>query len=222
MGATFSYTKGAERALSGNLDFVNDTIRALLITKSYTPNPDDDFVGDGLGANEVSGGNYARVSLTGKSVTIDDAADDVTRDADDLTFGAPPSGIDLIGVGTYKQVGGDDTTPGDDPALDFGAFGGGDVTAIDTANDEITIAGDETANFSNGDSIELKNHPTHTGTHTLNGAPSLSGGDTVLPVGTDLTDGTVQGTVYKILTTDGNKVDYAFDAEGIARIEQPA
>jgi hypothetical protein len=70
-----------------------------------------------------------------------------------------------------------------------------EVVGIDTGNDEIEVEADITSELSSGDTIRLNNHPTHSGKHDLNGSPSLSGGNTLLPVGTDLTDGTAQGNV---------------------------
>lgn len=220
MGASITYTIGAEQAFLSNLDYEGDTLRAMLVTASYEPLPTDDFVNSGPAANEPSGGNYARQDLPNAAVTLDDPNDRVLLDGDDLEFPAPPSGIDLIGCVVYQQIGGDDTTPGDDILMHCAGYGGGDIVSIDTASDELVVAGDETSNFSNGDNLQLHGHPSHDGKHTLDGAPSLNGdGDTVLPVGTDLTDNTVQGVAWKIVTTDGNKVSQGFASDGIGAIQ---
>jgi hypothetical protein len=110
-----------ERFLEGAIDLANDTIRVLLVEFNgtfYTFDPDsDEFVSDVLGSfSELSGTNYSRQTLSNVTVTEDTADDEAVFDADNVTW----SGID---AGTaqallcYKQVGGDDTTPGDDPII---------------------------------------------------------------------------------------------------------
>ncbi len=70
----------ASLAWTGAGDF-----RVLLVTSSYTPNVDHNTVSQIT--NELSGGGYARVALSGKSgPTQDDANDRVSFDASDATF----------------------------------------------------------------------------------------------------------------------------------------
>lgn len=70
---------------NGSLDWDTDTFRVMLVTSSYTPNLDHDFVADVV-ANEVAGGGYARQTLTGNAIVIDDANDRVDHDADNATW----------------------------------------------------------------------------------------------------------------------------------------
>ena len=63
-------------------------IDCLLLTSGYTFNDEHDFVADLTpGSNELSGGNYARLTApSGRVVTLDDTNDGATWDADDPTF----------------------------------------------------------------------------------------------------------------------------------------
>lgn len=73
----------------GTIDLVNDTIKAILVTSSYTPNADHDFADD-LGANELSGTGYAggfagsgRKTLASKAFSTD-----TSNDRAEFTFAA--------------------------------------------------------------------------------------------------------------------------------------
>jgi hypothetical protein len=77
------YTKGAQALAAKKVDFVNDTIVCALLDATYTPDQDgDEFLSDLTG--ELSGGSYARATLTGKTSTTD--AGVVTLDCADVTF----------------------------------------------------------------------------------------------------------------------------------------
>lgn len=120
-----------------------DTLGVLLGSDdtSYTFNADDgDYVGDifdeGTTATEFSGTGYTQSDggLSNEAITEDNANDRAEFDADDVTF----SGLDGDAIQfalVAKQVGGDWTTPGDDPLVayitstDFPlTTNGGDVT----------------------------------------------------------------------------------------------
>lgn len=135
--------------LRGNVDLENDTIRMALFndTVSYTFDPDaHEFVGDvldGATAEEFGGSGgtgYSRQDLTTKTVTEDNTNDQGTWDADDVTF---PSlnGETIQGAIIYKQVGGDDTTPADDPILQVYDNDQGDVNdfPIPTNGSDIVV-----------------------------------------------------------------------------------
>lgn len=138
---TSIYNSTKVKLINGSIDLDTDTIRVALVsnTTSYTPDVDNEtFVSDvldgGTTATEFSGSGYSRQTLANTSVTQDNTDDEGVFDADDTTF----SGIDgdtIQSVLVYKQVGGDDTTPGDDPLIanvtssDFPlTANGGDVT----------------------------------------------------------------------------------------------
>jgi len=116
-------------ALRGNIDLDDDTLRIALFDDStaYTFDPDThDFVADildgGTTAQELQGsagytGSADRQTLANATVTADDANDQGVFDADDVTWAGVESTADIQGLLIYKQVGGDDTTPGDDPVV---------------------------------------------------------------------------------------------------------
>ena len=71
--------------MSGDIDLLNDTIIAMLLDSNYVPNVDnDDFIAD-ISADEISGGGYARDTLTTPAVTQDDSGDRGEFSSDDIT-----------------------------------------------------------------------------------------------------------------------------------------
>lgn len=63
----------------------HSTIGLLLATSSYTPDRDHEHVDDIT--NELSGGNYARLTtMSGRTRTRDDTNDRIVLDASDVTF----------------------------------------------------------------------------------------------------------------------------------------
>ena len=110
----------------GNIDLVNDTLRVALFndSTSYTFDPNaHEFVSDvldgGTTAEEFgngSGTGYSRQGVTGQTVTEDNTDNEGDFDADDVTFPTIDNAT-IQGAIVYKQVGGDDSTPGDDPIL---------------------------------------------------------------------------------------------------------
>lgn len=98
----------------------NATIRVLLLddSQSYSFDVDNhDFVSDiTSAATEMSGTGYSRQTLQNVSITVDDTDDEGVLDADDVTISGLDAGT-IQAVVVYEQVGGDDTTPGDDRVL---------------------------------------------------------------------------------------------------------
>lgn len=79
----------------GNANWESDTWRAALFLKdTWTPNVDDDFVQTAItaGADELSGGGYARVTLSSKSTSLDDTNDRALLDCAEISFGAVAAG----------------------------------------------------------------------------------------------------------------------------------
>jgi hypothetical protein len=71
-------------------DWTTDPVRALLVdADTWTPNRDDDFVQTILsaGAVEMSGGSYARDTLTTPTVGLDDPNDRAVWSGDPFNFG---------------------------------------------------------------------------------------------------------------------------------------
>lgn len=114
-----------KKLLDGTIDLssAGDTIKVLLLdnTTAYTFDPDtheyvNDIADAGTTATEMSGTGYSRKTISGQTTSQDNTDDEGVFDGDDVTW----SGLDAGTIQTiviYKQVGGDDTTPGDDPVL---------------------------------------------------------------------------------------------------------
>lgn len=115
--------------LRGNLDFDADVLKIALFDDStaYTfDSVNHEFVADildgGTTAQELSGsagytGTSDRKTLSGVAVSEDNTDNEGVLDANDITWNGVSSTEDIQGWIIYKQVGGDDTTPGDDPVL---------------------------------------------------------------------------------------------------------
>lgn len=132
--ASALYDKGRQKWLEGDIAWLTDDIRAILIDLAdYTPNlATDDFLDDipAAAREEVSG------SLTGKTST------DGTADCNDIVWsGAAGDPIEAIVV--YKHTGTDSTSPLlvfiDNPAELPLTLNGGDVTLVVHANGLFTL-----------------------------------------------------------------------------------
>lgn len=76
------YTPGLHKVLNRSIDAVNDTLKAILVTSSYTPDKDHEFASSL--SNELSGTGYAggfggagRKTLSGKAFSLDTTNDRV-------------------------------------------------------------------------------------------------------------------------------------------------
>lgn len=109
-----------EELLNGSFSLASDTIRVMLLDDSatYTFDPDaHEFVSDITSAGtEMSGTGYSRKTLSGTAVSEDTADDEGVFDADDVTWSGLDAGT-VQAIVVYQQVGGDDSTPGDDRVL---------------------------------------------------------------------------------------------------------
>jgi len=106
-----------------NVDYANDTVRLALLKESteYSPDPSaHEFVNDvldgGTTGAEFDDTNYGRKTLT-TSVSEDNTDNEGVFDAPDVPFSSLGGSQTIEAILIYKQVGGDDTTPGDDPIL---------------------------------------------------------------------------------------------------------
>jgi hypothetical protein len=105
-----------------SLGWVNPGVvfRGLLVDASYVFNHVQTTVADILGS-EVSGGTYQRVPITNRTVALDLSGNRALCKAANAVFpllsGVTPSGLII-----YKQTGGTDLTPGDDPLVCFVDF----------------------------------------------------------------------------------------------------
>lgn len=138
------------------VDYANDTIKLALLKESTEYSPDStahEFVADvldgGTTGAEFGDTNYSRKTLT-TSVSEDNTDNEGVFDAGDVTFSSLGGSQTIEAVLIYKQVGGDDTTPGDDPILRIIddseaadlplATNGGDVTFSFDAEGVINIS----------------------------------------------------------------------------------
>lgn len=105
--------------------FDSNTIRVALVDDSvaYTPDVDaeefvDDVLDGGTTAQELSGTGYTRKEITSKQFSKDTGDDEGVFDSTvTLTWSGLDTTEDIQGLLVYRQEGGDDTTPGDDPLV---------------------------------------------------------------------------------------------------------
>lgn len=118
MAITF-YNSYKKNVLDGTVDLVNDTIKMMLVTSSYTPNVDSDNFIDDVSANEVSAsGTYSAGGLTlgTKTTTQDDTDDEGVFDC------ADPSATSATITARYAVFYKDTGTPGTSPLICYDDF----------------------------------------------------------------------------------------------------
>lgn len=94
---------------SGNVDWAGGTdVEVLLVTATYTYNPDHNFVSDIT--NEITNGGYVRQNLTGRTKTENDASDRVEFDASDTTFPTLAAGDQPAAAIVFRNTGVDATS----------------------------------------------------------------------------------------------------------------
>lgn len=115
--------------LRGDLDLDTSTLRIALISTAtaYTFDPaNHEFVSDildgGTTAQELQGsagytGESDRKTLQNVTFTEDNTDNEAVLDTDNTTWNGVESTEEIQGWLVYVQIGGDDTTPGDDPVL---------------------------------------------------------------------------------------------------------
>lgn len=96
--------------LKSSIDFESDTFKAMLVTSSYTPDPDnhgfiDDVTNEVEGIGYIAGGK----ALANLSVTQDNVDNEGVFDADDVVW--PASTITARGAVIYKDTGDPATSP---------------------------------------------------------------------------------------------------------------
>lgn len=106
-----------------NINYDTDTIKVALLKETTEYNPDQtahEFVNDvldgGTTGAEFDDTNYSRKTLT-TSLTEDNTDNEGVFDASDVTWTSLGGSQTIEAILIYKQVGADDTTPGDDPIL---------------------------------------------------------------------------------------------------------
>lgn len=96
--ASLTYNAAKVSFAKGEIAWVSDTVRAILLTSAYTPSKDSDEYWSDISTHEFSGGTYVAggVSLTTKAVTKDNTNDRAILDSDDVQF----TGV----TGTFRYV----------------------------------------------------------------------------------------------------------------------
>lgn len=94
-----------KNVLEGSVDLSGDTIKAMLVDASYTPNVDaHDFIDD-VSGDEISGTGYSAggFALAGKAVTQDNTADQAVWSAN--TISQAGCTFDFRYIVLYKDTG---------------------------------------------------------------------------------------------------------------------
>jgi hypothetical protein len=109
------YTSYVHRRQNHSTSITAATVRALLLrsTGSYAFNPDHDFVSDifSNGGVEITVASYARQTLAGKAVNLDDANDRTVFDFDNIAFGNLEVGQTVSGIVFYEFITNDAASP---------------------------------------------------------------------------------------------------------------
>lgn len=136
------YNNAKELLLLGDLSLDSDTLKIALLDNGYTPNIDTDVYWDDINANEVSGTGYTAggVTLSGKTVTQDNANDRAVFDAADAVW----AGLD-IGTPAWAVLYKDTGNPATSPLIAYWQLGttattGGDYTLQFNASGILTLS----------------------------------------------------------------------------------
>lgn len=128
-----AYQQGLLEIANRDVDFVGGTIKAMLLTSDYTPDAAADQYLDDISADECADGDYARQTISGKSISL--VGGKVRFDCGDIDFG------DTVSiVAKYLVLFRDTGTPATSTLLWFCNLntGGGSVSST-TADFEIAI-----------------------------------------------------------------------------------
>jgi hypothetical protein len=119
--ANVVYNRFKKRVLDGNISLSSDTLKVMLVTSTYTPDPDHDFVDAGGGSDpldaEIAVTGYTggwsgsgRKTLASKTFTESDSTNEAYMDAADLTWVGLAAGATIVGAILIKEGVSDDTT----------------------------------------------------------------------------------------------------------------
>jgi hypothetical protein len=105
-----AYGLALQSMLNKEVDFDSDTVKAMLVTSTYTPNQDthrykSSVTGESSGSGYTAGG----VALTGRTVTYDTATNTLVLDCDDPTWAAVS--VTARYIVFYVSTGVDTTSP---------------------------------------------------------------------------------------------------------------
>jgi len=79
------YNTAFKKFMDGDIDLLSNTIVAMLLDSTYTPDVDNDEFIDDISGDELSTGGYARKTLTTKTTTVDAVNNWVEFASDDIT-----------------------------------------------------------------------------------------------------------------------------------------
>lgn len=106
---------------TSQINLESATLRAALFNDSTAYSPDAvnhavvaDVLDGGTTAQEIQDATYSRQGVANASVSVDTTDNEVVFDADNVTFPSLDGDETVQGWIVYAQIGGDDTTPGDD------------------------------------------------------------------------------------------------------------
>lgn len=111
-----TYNSLGSLAAAGGVGWASATIRVLLVSTSYTYDPDHSTVAD-VSGSEIGVTGYARATLASPTVTVDSANNRVVLDAADVTYSSLAAGATIGGAVLFRRVGGADASS--DPLLAF-------------------------------------------------------------------------------------------------------
>jgi hypothetical protein len=145
--ASIMYNEGNQSIIDRDIDLAANTIKAMLVNSTYTPDKDDQFIDTGGASDAVD----ARLSgttdqtLANKALGKDTTSDFAYFDADDVVFTAVTTGQTAVGVVIYKDTGTpttskliaylditDTPTNGGDITIQFAAPASGGIFKLNT------------------------------------------------------------------------------------------
>lgn len=103
--ANLTYNEGIESIVDRNIDYIADTIKAILLSSTYSPNKDDQFIDTGGASDPVDARIGTDQTLGSKATGKDTTSDFAYLDAADPTWTAVAGGSTVVGVGVYKDTG---------------------------------------------------------------------------------------------------------------------
>lgn len=108
MSTATMYTNAVSAFANKELDWDTDNFSALLLKSTYSVNQNThEFVTDVISGNELSGGSYARVALSGKAIV--EGSGIVKLTADDIIF-ASMTATDVLYLIVFRNTGTDATS----------------------------------------------------------------------------------------------------------------
>lgn len=105
------YNSGLGAIVDGSVTWATATIKAIVVDSTYTFDDNDQFVTDITGeVTNATGTGYSRKTLTGKTVTVDQANDRVVFDASDVTYTEVETNETWDAVVLFQESGADATS----------------------------------------------------------------------------------------------------------------